>query len=170
MRFPLYFLPDVFWTSKTAVRPYFAEDANTAVFFQPGIAGTKQDGSAIVWSTVGALRSQTMNPFVEQHRDEIGSVLSCFDGVVITGTLPDICHPRAMAGYLGYRGIRLFDYARWAEPLREEIRANAEQLAAEAGLDIEFIRKLKAFRKEERVQQILARLGDHSGLSSPIFA
>jgi len=80
-----------------------------------------------------------MNPFIEQHRDEIGCVLSCFDRVVITGTLPDICHPRAMAGYLSYCGIRLFDYARWAEPLREEVRANAERLAAEAGLQIECV-------------------------------
>jgi hypothetical protein len=105
-----------------------------------------------------------MNPFIEQHRDEIGCVLSCFDRVVITGTLPDICHARAMAGYLSYRGIRLFDYARWAEPLREEVRVNAERLAAEAGLQIEFIRKLKAFRKEDRVQSILAARGDHPGL------
>jgi hypothetical protein len=105
-----------------------------------------------------------MNPFVEQHQDEIGCVLSCFDRIVITGTLPDICHARAMAGYLGGWGIRLFDYAHWAEPLREEIRANAERLAAEVGLEIEFIRKLKAFRKEDRVQQILAERGDHPGL------
>ena len=105
-----------------------------------------------------------MNPFVEQHQAEIGCVLSCFDRVVITGTLPDICHAKAMAGYLGARDIRLFDYPRWAEPLREEIRANAERLAAEAGLQIEFIRKLKAFRKEDRVQQILAERGDQPGL------
>jgi hypothetical protein len=105
-----------------------------------------------------------MNAFVEQHQDEIGCVLSCFDRVVITGTLPDICHPAAMAGYLGYRDIRLFDYARWAEPLRDEVRANAERLAAEAGLEIEFIRKLEAFRKEDRVQAILAERGDQPGL------
>jgi hypothetical protein len=105
-----------------------------------------------------------MNPFVEQHRDEIGCVLSCFDRVVITGTWPDICHARAMASYLSYRDIRLFDYARWAEPLRDEVRANAERLAAEAGLQIEFIRKRKAFRKEDRVQLILAARGDHPGL------
>jgi len=37
-----------------------------------------------------------------------------------------------MAGYLSYRDIRLFDYARWAGPLREEVRANAGHLAAEA--------------------------------------
>jgi len=113
---------------------------------------------------MGALWSQVMNPFVERHQEEIGGVLSCFDRVVITGTWPDICHPKAMAGYLSYRDIRLFDYARWAEPLRDEVRANAERLAAEAGLEIEFIRKLKAFRKEDRVQSILAERGDHPGL------
>jgi hypothetical protein len=32
-----------------------------------------------------------MNPFVEQHQDDISCVLSCFDRVVITGTWPDIC-------------------------------------------------------------------------------
>ena len=58
-------------------------------------------------------------------------------------------NPRAMASYLGARGLRLFDYARWAEPLREEIRANPERLAAAAGIEIELIRSLKAFRKEE---------------------
>ena len=105
-----------------------------------------------------------MNPFAKQHEDEIGCVLSCFDRVVITGTLPDICHPKAMAGYLSYRDIRLFDYPCWAEPLRDEIRANAERLAAEAGLQIEFIRKFKAFRKEDRVRAILAERGHHPGL------
>ena len=94
-----------------------------------------------------------MNPFVEQHEEAIGGVLSCFDRVVITVTLPDICHPKAMAGYLSYRDIRLFDYPRWAEPLLEEIRANAERLAAEAELQIEFIRRFKAFRKEEHALQ-----------------
>ena len=55
-----------------------------------------------------------MNPFVERHRASISSTLACFDRVVITGTLPDICHPRAMAGFLDYQKIRLFDFPRWA--------------------------------------------------------
>jgi len=105
-----------------------------------------------------------MNPFVERHQADISGVLSCFDRVVITGTLPEICHAKAMGGYLGYRKTRLFDYPRWAEPLREELRENAERLAAEAGLEIEFIRKLKAFRKEARIKQILAERGEHPGL------
>ena len=105
-----------------------------------------------------------MNPFVEHHKDNISGILSCFDRVVITGTLPDICHAEAMGGFLGYHEIRIFDYPQWAAPLREELRENAERLAAEAGLQIEFIRKLKAFRKEARIKKILAERGDHPGL------
>lgn len=34
-----------------------------------------------------------MTPFVEQHKEEIGCVLSCVGRVVITGTLTEVCHP-----------------------------------------------------------------------------
>ena len=105
-----------------------------------------------------------MNPFVEHHRNQVAGVLSCFDRVVITGTLPDVGHAQAMAGYLSYHNVRLFDYARWAEPLRNEIRDNAEREATRAGLDIEFIRNHKAFRKEQRIKDILDQRGHHCGL------
>jgi len=105
-----------------------------------------------------------MNPFVQRHEDKIAGVLSCFDRVVLSGTLPEICHADALARYLTQRTIRLFDYARWAEPFRDELRTHAERLAAEAGLEIEFIRQLKAFRKEARVKAILAARGEHPGL------
>ena len=106
-----------------------------------------------------------MNPFVERHQENISGVPSCFDRVVVTGTLPDIGHAGAMAQWLGAQGIRLFDYPRWAEPLREELRATAERLAAEAGLEIEFIRRHGDFRKEARVQEIhRAHRGDQLGL------
>ena len=77
-----------------------------------------------------------MNSFVERHATKIRGVLSCFDRVVITGTLPDICHADAMARYLSTRGVRLFDYPRWAEPFRDELRAHVERLAEEHGLKV----------------------------------
>ena len=105
-----------------------------------------------------------MNPFVERHQDKITSVLSCFDRVVITGTLPDIGYAGAMAGYLSYHKIRLFDYPRWAESLRDDLRNHAEQLAIKANIEIEFIRRHKAFRKEDRIKAIIAKQGSHPGL------
>src|SRR5512135_1607718 len=100
-----------------------------------------------------------MTTFVERHADKIRGVLACFDRMVLTGTLPDLCHAEAMARYLGARDIRLFDYPRWAEPFRDRIRVHAERLAQEAGLTIEFVRRLRDFRKEERVKARVAERG-----------
>jgi hypothetical protein len=85
------------------------------------------------------------------------------DRIIITGTLPDICHADAMAIHLRVKGVRLFDFARWAEPLRDEIRNHAERVAQDSGLQIEFVRK-KNFRQEDRIKQILAERGTAPGL------
>jgi hypothetical protein len=84
---------------------------------------------------------------------------------VIQGTLPTACYADGMTRFLNARHIRIFDYFDFTKPLKESIRQNAERIAAEAGIEkIEFIRKLKAFRKEDRIQEILAERGDHPGL------
>jgi len=101
--------------------------------------------------------------FMERHHDKIQGVISCFDRIILTGTIPGICYAEGMTRYLFCNGIRIFDYPRWAQPLREQIRQNAEALAAQNGLSIDFIRK-KNFRKEQRIQEILAQRGDHPGL------
>ena len=69
----------------------------------------------------------------ERYRDRLSGVLSCYDRIVITGTLPGIWYAQGMTSFLYARGIRIFDYARFAEPLRDRIRARAEQLSAEQG-------------------------------------
>lgn len=101
---------------------------------------------------------------VHRHASRIHGVLSCFDRILLTGTLPDICHADAFTRELNRRHVRIFDYTKFATPLRDAIRENAERLAKEHGLVIEHIRRIKAFRKEDRVQQILAERGTHPGL------
>ncbi|MGH2411356.1 MAG: MarR family transcriptional regulator [Chloroflexota bacterium] len=105
-----------------------------------------------------------MTLLTERYAEQIAGVVSCFDRLVIMGTLPGVCYAEGMAKYLRLQGIRLFDYPRFAEPLREEVRANAERLAAEHGLTIEFVRSAGAFRKEDRVQAVLAERGTAPGL------
>jgi len=99
----------------------------------------------------------------ERYRAELDGVLSCYDRIVITGSLQPFCYAQGMTYYLYQQGIRIFDYAQFAEPLREGLRENAEALAAANGVQIEFIRR-KDFRKENRVQQILKKRGDQPGL------
>ncbi len=105
-----------------------------------------------------------MTLLTDRYAAQIAGVVSCYDRIVITGTLPGVCYAEGMATYLRGHGIRLFDYPRFAEPLREEIRRNAERLAREHGLEIEFIRSAHAFRKEDRIRAMLDARGDHPGL------
>jgi hypothetical protein len=100
----------------------------------------------------------------ERRSDQIAGVLSCYDRMLIQGTLPGLCFAEGMTGYLYAHHIRVFDYVEWAQPLRETLRENAERLAAENALEIEFIRRPKSFRKEDKIHQVLKNRGDHPGL------
>jgi hypothetical protein len=99
----------------------------------------------------------------EKYSNELDGVLSCYDRIVITGSLYPFCYSQGMTSYLYQQGIRIFDYAKFAEPLRERLRENAEALAQANGIKIEFTRK-KDFRKETRIQQILKERGQQPGL------
>ncbi|MBC8231636.1 MarR family transcriptional regulator [bacterium] len=105
-----------------------------------------------------------MESLIERYSEKISGVISCPDRVVIYGTLPQICYAGGMTSYLYKSGIRIFDYTKLVEPLKNKIRSNAERLAADNGLEIEFIRKLRSFRKEERIKEIVKERGSHPGL------
>lgn len=99
----------------------------------------------------------------ERYANDLDGVSSCYDRIVITGSLQPLCYAQGMTHYLYQQGIRIFDYPKFAEPLRERIRENAEALAEANGVKIEFIRK-KDFRKENRIQKILKERGEQPGL------
>lgn len=101
----------------------------------------------------------------EQYKEQIRGTISCYDRLILRGTIPVWCFADIMTSFLHSKQIQIFDYPdKFANPLREEIRSNAERLAAENGLQIEFIRRIKDFRKEDRIQAILKQRGSHSGL------
>jgi len=100
----------------------------------------------------------------DRYQDQIAGVLSCYDRVVIQGTLPNWCFAAGMTSYLNANKIRIFDYPKFARALNEQVRENTIRLAAEHNLEIEFIRKIKAFRKEKRIKEIIKERGDHPGL------
>jgi len=105
----------------------------------------------------------------ERYDERIGGVLSCYDRLVITGTLPGICYAEGMSRYLNANGIRIFDYPEFAKTLRDRVRDGAASLAAQAGVTIEHIGKAH-IRKEEVVARVLAQRGDHPGLVHVISA
>jgi len=69
-----------------------------------------------------------------------------------------------MTAFLNVNKIRIFDYPQFANALREELRSHAEAIAAENNIEIEFIRKINVFRKDNRIKKILAERGTEPGL------
>src|SRR3954463_3444064 len=98
----------------------------------------------------------------ERHAKQIAGVLSCWDRMLVFGTLPKICYAEGMTSNLYAKQVRIFDYPRFAEPFRDQLRENAERLAADSGIAIEFLRK-RNVRKEDRVKEILAARGNIRG-------
>jgi hypothetical protein len=87
----------------------------------------------------------------ERYAERIVGVLSCYDRLVITGTLPTVCD------------------ADFARTLRERVRETAAALAAAAGVEIEHVGKPHV-RKEDIVARVLVQRGDAPGLVHVISA
>ena len=104
-----------------------------------------------------------MNLLTTTYCDKISGSINCLDRVILTGTVPQLCYSQGMTSYLYSKGIRIFDYAKFAEPYKSELRANAEQIAKEHNIEIEFVSKAH-IRKEDLVQKVLEKRGYHIGL------
>ncbi len=106
---------------------------------------------------------------VERYDERIAGVLSCYDRIVITGTIPSICYAKGMTSYLYANDILIFEYPKFAEKLRDRLRENAAKVAKAAGVNIEHVTK-SYIRKEDIVAKAITRRGDHPGLAHVISA
>ena len=52
----------------------------------------------------------------ERHAEKIAGVLSCYDRLIVQGTLPVFCYADGMTAYLSKRRIRIFDFTQFAKP------------------------------------------------------
>lgn len=100
----------------------------------------------------------------ERYQDRITGVLSCFDRVIISGSLVDCCHEGAMRAELVRRQLLFFDYGKFVNPLRNRLHDTARSIAQAEGVEVEFIQRPNSFRKEDRIAAILAKRGTHPGL------
>ncbi len=55
----------------------------------------------------------------ERYDDSIAVMMSCYDRLVMTGTLKVVCYEEGMTGHLNAKGIRISDYPGLAKTLRD---------------------------------------------------
>lgn len=105
-----------------------------------------------------------MKHLTERYQTDLLGVLSCYDRMIITGTLPGACYAGGMTSFLNSRHIRIFDYARlFADPWRERLRQCAHEIADAQNVSIEHVNK-SHIRKEDLVAQVIKQRGKHPGL------
>mgnify|MGYP006873040794 CR=1 FL=1 len=100
----------------------------------------------------------------ERYASEIAGVLTCYDRMIIQGYIAPWSYSEGMTSYLNANQIRIFDYQKFCEPLTKKVRSTAETIAKEAGIEIEFIRKVGSFRKEDRIREIIESKQIREGL------
>jgi predicted transcriptional regulator len=106
-----------------------------------------------------------MEGFTKKYSKLIKFSLSCYDRVIITGNLPEISYAQGMTSYLNSKGIRIFDYAQFAEGHRESIRKQIDRLVLESGVSVQYLNK-GGIRKESLVSDILKKRGAALGIVS----
>ena len=100
-----------------------------------------------------------METFINQHKDQIYGVLSCYDRLLLQGNLHTICWPEGMSNYLTAKHIRIFDYPKYTNTIREQLKHDVEEIAREHHVQIEFIPN-KNTRKEGIVKEVLKKRGN----------
>jgi hypothetical protein len=105
-----------------------------------------------------------MTAILERHAGSIQSTLSCFDRLLIQGTVVDIGHPEAITFFFNVNRRRIFDFKEWAKPYRDRIHDDVKAAAAHAGLKVEFVKRPNSFRKEDRIAEILKTRGTAPGV------
>jgi hypothetical protein len=102
--------------------------------------------------------------FHKKYADKIEGTISCFDRILITGSLTRWGYAEAMRSYLLINNIRIFDYPLFAKQYNEQIRQQIESISKEHKIEIEYIRSPHKFDKQANIQKILEKRGNEPGI------
>ena len=100
----------------------------------------------------------------ERYSDAILGTLGCYDRVIIRGTPGNLGYADGMTVFFNSRNFKIFDFHKIFALVTDRIKENIEKLAAENGIEIEYVRKVGAFRKDDKIAQILLERGNGIGL------
>jgi len=101
-----------------------------------------------------------MSTFVQVHRDSIIGTLSGFDRLRLRGTMRLLAHVGGMMDYLRQMGVRLKEFAGYAQSVTQQVRQATEQVARAAGRPLLYLpsssenkeRRARLIAEEDHIQ------------------
>jgi hypothetical protein len=100
----------------------------------------------------------------KRYENEIDGVLGCYDRVIIRGTPGSLGYANGMTMFFNAHHFKIFDFHKIFTPITETIKSNLEKIAAENNIEIEYVRKSGAFRKDDKIAKIIEERGTDVGL------
>jgi hypothetical protein len=104
-----------------------------------------------------------MERFLKRHRDRIMGSITGFDRLLFRGSLLSICHRDGLDKFLGSQGVLYKDWEAFVEQISGRIKAQAQQIAKEAGRPSLYLPSAQA-SKEELAQSLVKRDQIQEGL------
>ena len=77
-----------------------------------------------------------MELITETYKSKIACVLSCYDRLILSGTLSGITDGAGMPNYVYQKEVKIFDYPKFAGPFKEVIRKRLQSGALTRALYI----------------------------------
>ena len=97
----------------------------------------------------------------ETYKDKILGCLHCYDRVNINATAGTFGYADGMTQFFYANKFRIFSFNDIFDPVTKNIIDNAEKIAAESNLKIDYLQQPKSFRKDDRIAGIIKHRGIH---------
>jgi hypothetical protein len=104
------------------------------------------------------------NKFLDTYGKKISGFISCYDRVIISGSLNIWGYKDGMFSYLMRNNIRIMDFAKFGKEYTDKIRENIKQIVKTEGIEIENIRNPGKFDKEKDIKTTLQNTNKTEGI------
>jgi predicted transcriptional regulator len=109
------------------------------------------------------------NLFIDKHQDNILGSNSCFDRVIIKGSIIPLAYQKGLLQFLCSHNIRLKDFVVYAKTLADCLKENATAIAKAENAPYIYLKESK-ISKEDFVKSIIKDRGCHPGLVAVLTA
>jgi len=107
--------------------------------------------------------------FNNKYQDDILGTNSCFDRVILNGSIIPISYLKGLGQFLSANNILLKDFLQYAKGLAEILKENAKSIAEEEGVQYIYFNSSDT-NKEKYVKSKIKERGSHPGLVAVISA
>jgi len=101
---------------------------------------------------------------IDKYQNQIAGIISCYDRVIIQGSLSNWGYSEGMTAFLFQEKIKIFDFVKFAQTLRDELIRNINSICQINNIEIVYIKKPRAFSKDEYVHKIIVEKNITEGL------